>query len=173
LEAAAEIARQLRLRDMGGIIVVDFIDMRDKNNKEVVYEKMKEEMKSDRAKHTILKLSKFGLMEITRQRVRPEVTIATKEVCPTCNGTGKISASIAISDRIESDVDYILSKQNERTVSLCVHPYLYAYFTSGFISRRIKWLLKYHKWVRLIQDSSLGITEYRFISRHQEEITLS
>jgi ribonuclease G len=173
LEAATEIARQLRLRDMGGIIVVDFIDMRDKNNKDVVYEKMKDEMKSDRAKHTILKLSKFGLMEITRQRVRPEVTIATKEVCPTCNGTGKISASIAISDRIESDVDYILSKQNERTVSLCVHPYLYAYFTTGFISRRIKWLFKYHKWVRLIQDSSLGITEYRFISRNQEEITLS
>ncbi|MCS6832596.1 MAG: Rne/Rng family ribonuclease, partial [Flammeovirgaceae bacterium] len=136
LEACAEIARQLRLRDMGGIIVVDFIDMREKSNKDAVYERMKEEMASDRAKHTILKLSKFGIMEITRQRVRPEVVVSTKEVCPTCNGTGKISASIAISDRIESDLDYLLGKQNEKIVSLCVHPYLYAYFTTGLISRR-------------------------------------
>lgn len=170
LQAAKEVARQLRLRDMGGIIVVDFIDMRKAENKRQVYNKMKEEMKSDRSKFTILPLTKFGLMQITRQRVRPELNIVTKEKCPTCNGTGKIMASILVSDQIERNLDFILSKQNDRDVTISLHPYLYSYFTNGIISRRAKWFFKYNKWVKLEQDSSMGITEFKFRNKTGEEI---
>ncbi len=162
LEAAKEIARQLRLRDMGGIIVIDFIDMRKSENKRQVFQKMKEEMKDDRSKFTILPLSKFGLMQITRQRVRPELNIKTKEVCPTCDGTGKISASILVGDQIESYIDHLLTKQNEKKLTLAVHPFLYAYFTKGIYSKRVQWFFKYFRWVNIIEDSSLAITEYHF-----------
>ncbi len=114
LEAASEVARQLRLRDMGGIIVVDFIDMRKSENRKKVYDRIKEVMKDDRSKHTVLPLSKFGLLQITRQRVRPELNIATREVCPTCNGTGQITAAISIADQIEKTLDHILTAQNEK-----------------------------------------------------------
>jgi ribonuclease G len=168
LMAAKEIARQLRLRDMGGIVVVDFIDMKKAENKRKVYEKMKVEMQSDRSKFTILPLSRFGLMQITRQRVRPELNITTKEKCPTCDGTGAITPSILISDRIEQDLDYLLSKQNERGITLIVHPYLYSFFTAGIISRRVKWLFNYFKWVRIEKDSSLPITEYKFTNKEAD-----
>ncbi len=172
-EAAREIARQLRLRDMGGIIVIDFIDMRNAENKKLIYNTVKEEMgKSDRARHTVLPLSKFGLMQITRERVRPQMNIATKEVCPTCNGTGKITASILVSDQVEKNVDYLLVKQNEQKLVLALHPYLYAYFTSGIISLRMRWYLKYKRWVTLIRDSSLAMTEFKFLNRDGEEIEL-
>ena len=121
LEAAKEIARQLRLRDMGGIIVIDFIDMKKAENKRLVYDKMKEVMKGDRSKSTILPLTKFGLMQITRQRVRPELNITTKETCPTCNGTGKISATIGIADQVERALDFMLMKQNECNLLLSRH----------------------------------------------------
>lgn len=172
MEAAAEVARQLRLRDMGGIIVVDFIDMRRAENKRLVQQKMKEEMNGDRSKYTILPLSKFGLMQITRQRVRPEVNIATAEKCPTCNGTGAITASIHVADQIEYTLKHLLENQNERGISLVVHPYLYAYFTKGAPSIRFKWWLKYQKWVKVVEDSSLAITEYHFLNAMQEEIEL-
>ncbi len=169
-EAAREIARQLRLRDMGGIIVVDFIDMKRADNKKLIYKTIKDEMASDRSKHTVLPLSRFGLMQITRQRVRPEMNIVTKEVCPTCNGSGKISASILTSDTIERTIDHLLTQQNEKDITVVVHPYVYAYFTKGTISRRLKWYLRYFKWVKLIQDSSLAITEYKFVNKVGEEI---
>jgi ribonuclease G len=160
LEAAAEIARQLRLRDMGGIIVIDFIDMRRVENKRKLYAKMKEEMKDDRSKHTILQLSKFGLMEITRQRVRPELSIKTRESCPTCNGTGNVTASIQVSDQVENTVKYIFESQNERRITIVLHPYLYTYFSAGIFSRRFKWFMKYLRWVNLIEDSSKALNEY-------------
>ena len=172
LQAAKEVARQLRLRDMGGIIVVDFIDMRKAENKRKVFEKMKEEMKDDRSKFTVLPLTKFGLMQITRQRVRPELNIITKEKCPTCNGTGTISASILVSDKIEKHLEYILSTQNEKGVTIVLHPFLYAYYTKGIISKRVKWLFTYHKWVNIVQDSSMGITEYSFLNSQGAEIEL-
>ncbi len=173
IEAAKEIARQLRLRDMGGIIVVDFIDMKKADNKKLIYRTVKEEMAADRSKFTVLPLSKFGLMQITRQRVRPEMNITTREVCPTCHGTGKISASILVSDQIERNIEYLLSKQNEKDISVVVHPFIYAYFTKGTLSRRLKWFMKYFKWVKLIQDSSVAITEYRFYNKLGEEIDLN
>ena len=172
LQAAREIARQLRLRDMGGIIVIDFIDMKKVDNKKKVYHRMKEEMKPDRAKFTILPLSKFGLMQITRQRFRPELNIKTIEKCPTCNGTGKISASIAVSDQIEKHLDFLLLKQNEHNISIALHPYVHAYFKEGFFSRRMKWFLRYRQWIKLVSDSSLGITEFKFLNRLGEEIQL-
>ncbi|GAA4844741.1 Rne/Rng family ribonuclease [Algivirga pacifica] len=173
LEAASEIARQLRLRDMGGIIVIDFIDMKKAEHRKAVYDHMKKEMKTDRSKYTVLPLSKFGLMQITRQRVRPELNIKTQEKCPTCNGTGKISASIMISDQIETDVEYILGMQNEKNVTLYLHPYLYSYFNNGLISKRMKWFMKYFKWVKMVQDSSLGISDYRLENYLDEVIEIS
>ncbi|HYG37402.1 MAG TPA: Rne/Rng family ribonuclease [Cytophagales bacterium] len=170
VEACKEVSRQLRLRDMGGIIVIDFIDMKKPEHKRAIYEKMKDLMKTDRSKSTVLPLTKFGLMQITRQRVRPELNIATLEKCPTCNGTGTITASIIVSDQIEYNLDYILNKQNESTVTIAVHPYLHAYFTAGVVSIRLKWFLKYLKWIKIEKDSSLGVTEFKFRNKLGEEI---
>src|SRR5258706_9576001 len=173
LEAVREVARQLRLRDMGGIVVIDFIDMRNPDSKKLISQKMKDEMESDRAKHTVLPLSKFGLMQITRERVRPQMNIATKEVCPACNGTGKINASILIADQIEKNIEHLLVKQNEKNLVLALHPYLHAYFTGGFISQRMRWYLKHKRWVTLVKDSSLAMTEFKFLNRDGEEIELA
>ncbi len=173
LQAVAEIARQLRLRDMGGIIVIDFIDMRSGDNKKAVYDKMREVMKDDRAKHTILPLTKFGLMQITRQRVRPELNIATTEICPTCGGTGKVAPTVLVSDQVEHNIEYVLVKQNEKKLTVALHPYLAAYFTQGFPSRRMKWLFKYKRWVNLEKDSSLGLVDYHFYNKAGETIELS
>jgi ribonuclease G len=172
-EAAREIARQLRLRDMGGIIVVDFIDMKNPEHKRLIYKIMKEELAQDKAKSTVLPLSKFGLMQITRERVRPQLNIVTMEVCPACNGTGKIGASILVSDQIERQLEYLIRKQNERHLVLAVHPYLYAYFTKGFPSVRMRWFFTYWRWIRLEENTSLGITEFKFLNREGEEIQLS
>lgn len=172
-EAAKEIARQLRLRDMGGIIVIDFIDMKRPENKKLIQDIMKDEMKTDRSKYTILPLTKFGLMQITRQRVRPEMNVVTAENCPTCGGTGKITASIAISDIIEHHLEHILEKQNEKKPTILLHPFLHAYFTKGFPSIRMKWFFKYKTWVNLIQDTSFGITDFKFLNDHSEPIELN
>ena len=174
LEAAKEIARQLRLRDMGGIIVVDFIDMRSQDGRKLIYKTMKDEMgNNDRAKHTVLPLSKFGLMQITRERVRPQMNIITKEVCPTCNGTGSITASILITDQIEQHIEHLFVKQNETELVLALHPFLYAYYTKGIISKRVKMFFKYKRWVKIVKDSSLGITEFHFLNKDGEEIDVA
>lgn len=173
LEAAKEVARQLRVRDMGGIIVIDFIDMRKLDNKKMLFGKMKDEMEPDRSKFTILPLSKFGLMQITRQRVRPEMNITTQESCPTCGGTGKITASILVADNIEHTLDYLLTKQNEHKITIVLHPYLFAYFTKGWRNTRMKWFFKYNKWINLIEDSSLPVTEFKFLNVEMEEIEVN
>jgi ribonuclease G len=170
VEATKEIARQIRLRDMGGIIVVDFIDMKTADHRRLIYEQMKGEMKGERSKYTILPLSKFGLMQITRQRVRPEINVLTSEVCPTCGGSGRVTASILVADTIENTLDYILDKQNEKNLTLVLHPYLYAYYLQGFPSKRLRWLFKYKRWVRLVKDSSLGMSEYKFLNGQSEAI---
>lgn len=172
LEAAKEVARQLRLRDMGGIIVIDFIDMRKVENKKLIYDRMRDEMKGERAKYTILPLSKFGLMQITRQRVRPERDITTSEVCPTCNGTGKVQASIVVADIVEANLDFLINKQNERKLQLAVHPFLFAYFTKGLPSRQMKWYMRYRTWTKLVEDSTLGITDFRFMNASGQTIEL-
>ena len=153
--------------------MIDFIDMKKADNKKMIFDIMREEMKGDRSKFTILPLTKFGLMQITRQRVRPEMNIVTREVCPTCGGTGTIQASVLITDVIEGNLDYILTKQNERGIQIVLHPFLHAYFTKGILSKQRRWYLKYKSWVTLIKDSSLGITEFKFQNKSGDEIELS
>lgn len=172
LTAAREVARQLRLRDMGGIVVVDFIDMRSATDREKVMDAMREAMKPDRARFSILPISKFGLMQITRQRVRPEQNIVTAEVCPTCGGTGTINASILVTDEIDRVVEDLLVAQNMGSITLAVHPFLYAFYTKGIISRQMKWYLRYYKWVKLTKDTSLGLTDFRVTDERGEEIEL-
>jgi ribonuclease G len=172
-EAAVEIARQLRLRDMGGIVVVDFIDMKKVDNKRDVHEALKDEMKTDRSKYTVLPISKFGLSQITRQRVRPEMNVVTREACPTCSGTGTIQASIAVTDLIENNLEYLLTKQNEPKISIILHPFIYAYYKEGFVSKQMKWFFKYKKWINLIKDSSLGMVEYHFLDVNGNDIELN
>lgn len=170
LEAAAEIARQLRLRDLGGIIIIDFIDMKLPENKKTVFEAMEKHMAQDRAKHTILPISKFGLMQITRQRVKPEMTISVAEDCPTCKGTGKIGASMLILEDIEKNLLYLINHQH-KGLSITVHPILYAYLTKGFLaSRQWKWYFKFKRWIKLKADNNYHLTEYRFFDANDEEI---
>jgi len=172
VEAAKEIARVLQLRDMGGIVCIDFIDMHDRANNKELYARLKEAMSKDRAKHNIIPPSKFGVVEITRQRVRPETDINTSEMCPTCNGTGEVQASILYAEEIETNLDYLLKERNEKGVTLQVHPYLEAYFTKGLVSRQMKWFLKYRKWVPVRGISANHLLQYSFIGKNNEEITL-
>lgn len=173
LEAAAEIARQLRLRDMGGIIVVDFIDMIDAKNRRALFQRLKEEMAKDRAKHTILPPSKFGLVQITRQRVRPEMTIETLEQCPSCKGTGKIGPSIIITDEIENNIKYLFQEQNEKQVTLEVHPFVHAFLTKGmFSSLRNKWQRKYARKINVKKNNDFPFLEYHLYDRNGEELKI-
>ncbi|CAN1555629.1 CafA Ribonucleases G and E [Flavobacteriaceae bacterium] len=160
--AAAEIARQLRLRDMGGIIVVDFIDLSNPENRKVLYDFLKEEMSDDKAKHKILPPSKFGLVQITRQRVRPEVNIETREEDPN-NDKGDIEAPILIIDRIISDLDRIVKMHPN--VVLNVHPFVGAYLTKGLPSIRSKWFFEYKKWVKIIPRDAYTYFEYHFFDK--------
>lgn len=128
-------------------------------------------MAKDRAKHNILPPSKFGLIQITRQRVRPEMNIVTVEKCPTCGGTGEIQASVLIMDQIENNLRYILKDQNEPQVTLCVHPYLEAYITKGiFTSLRRKWSSKFGKKIKVRAVSSYTFLEYHFLNKNEDEI---
>jgi ribonuclease G len=170
--AAREVARQLRLRDIGGIIVIDFIDMKSPENRQKIYEVVKEELKNDRSKSTVLPISKFGLMQITRQRVRPEQNIITGEVCPTCGGTGKITASILVTDEIEAAVDDLFVSHNHKNLTVYLHPFVYAYYTKGIISKQVKMFFKYFRWVSLVKDTSLGITDFKVMDDRGEEIEL-
>jgi ribonuclease G len=172
LEAAGEIARQLRLRDMGGIIVIDFIDLKSAGNKKKVYDKLKDEMATDRAKHKILPMSKFGLVQLTRQRVRPEMNVSTTEVCPMCKGTGESGASILIMDEIEANLDYIITNLNLPKVTLMVHPYIESHIKIGLFNMRMKWYMKYKKWITVLGDASFFFSEYHFLNASGEEITL-
>lgn len=170
IAAAFEIARQLKLRDMGGIIVVDFIDMHESEHKQLVYEKIKEAMATDRAKHNILPLSKFGLMQITRQRVRPELNVQTLEKCPTCRGTGDISPNIVFEEEIFNNISFLVNNQALRYITIKVHPYVAAYLLKGFRSKRLQWSVKLRCWVRIIAVPSYTYLEHHFYYRDDEEI---
>jgi ribonuclease G len=172
LAAAEEIARQLRLRDMGGIIVIDFIDMQSSEHKQKVNEKIKQAMENDRAKHSILPLSKFGLMQITRQRVRPEMHISTTEKCPTCNGSGEISPSILFVDKIENQIGTILEKGNHKHLVLKLHPYVASFITKGLIPLYLKWRFRFKTRIKVISISSYDFLEYHIFDPKGEEITV-
>lgn len=173
MEAAEEIARQLRLRDIGGLIVIDFIDMRSRKNRYKLNKAMKDFMEKDRAQHTILHLSKFGLMQITRERTRPAVKIDTSEDCPTCGGTGKITSSILIIDDIERDLEYILKSRPKSRLILQVHPYLDAYVKRGIPSLQMNWYMKYGKWIKVRPVNKLPLTQWKFFDGEMDEIRLN
>jgi len=172
LGAADELARQLRLRDMGGIIVVDFIDMNLAEDRQLLYERMCENMKKDRARHNILPLSKFGLMQITRQRVRPAMDVAVEENCPTCHGTGKIKSSILFTDQLESKIDRLVNKIGIRKFTLHVHPYVAAFINQGVISLKRRWQLKYGFGVRVIANQKMAFLQYEFYDDKREFIDM-
>lgn len=172
LAAAKEIARQLRLRDMGGIIVVDFIDMDNADNRQKLYDFMREAMAEDRARHNILPLSKFGLMQITRHRVRPVLDIAVAEDCPVCYGKGKISPSILFTDKLEDKIAYLVKKLRVKKFSLHVHPYVAAFINSGSPSLKWRWKMKYSLGFKLIPNQSLALLEYRIFDDKRNEIDL-
>ncbi len=167
--AAEEIARQLRLRDIGGIIVIDYIDMHSYENKQKIFQYMRELMKEDRTKHNILPLSKIGLMQITRQRVRPATDIETKETCPTCEGTGEITPSILFIDEIENHLQYMINKYPKK-ISMHVHPYIEGYLKKGIKSKQIKWLLKFKRFVKIVPVVTYNFLEYRFYNKEGNEL---
>ena len=172
LRAADEIARQLRLRDMGGIIVIDFIDMNKADHRQKLYEHMREVMANDRARHNILPLSKFGLMQITRQRVRPAMDIVTSEECPSCHGKGEVQPSLLFTDTLHEKLDYLVNTLNIKHFVLYVHPYVAAYLKKGFPSLYRKWQLEFGFTFRIIPDESLAYLAYRVVDRERNEIDL-
>ena len=171
LEAAEEIARQMRLRDLGGIIVVDFIDMKLPDNKKKLTDAMDHFMRADRAKHAVLPLTKFGLMQVTRQRMKPEMNINTSEVCPSCQGTGKISSTLILEDEIAKNLNYLIMQKHKK-LTIEVHPILYTYLTSGFSSIRFKWMWKYKQNIKIKANANNYLTEFRFFDDSSEEIKL-
>ena len=172
MEAATEIARQLRLRDMGGIIVVDFIDMQSQDNKQQLYDKVKDVMAGDRTKHNILPLTKFGLMQITRQRVRPEMTIVTNEKCPSCQGTGETKPTILFTDELERGLSFIVDKIKTRKLILNVHPFVASYLKKGLFPVFRKWNFKYKISLKIQAVTSYHMLEYHFYDHFNNEIDL-
>jgi ribonuclease G len=170
LLAAEEIARQLRVRDIGGIIVVDFIDMHNSENKLLLYNKIQKLMENDRAKHNILPLTKFGLMQITRQRVRPELNIKNDEICPTCHGSGHISPSTVFDSQLKSQIAYFISKNKDKHLTVAVHPYVAAYLNKGFPSLKMKWSFQYKCYIKIKADSSFSYLESKIYNENGEKL---
>lgn len=172
LGAADELARQLRLRDMGGIIVVDFVDMNLAEDRQMLYERMCKNMQKDRARHNILPLSKFGLMQITRQRVRPAMDVNVEEDCPTCFGKGKIKSSILFTDQLESKIDRLVNKIGIKKFYLHVHPYVAAFINQGVFSLKRRWQMKYGLGVRIVPSQKLAFLQYEFYDMQRQFIDM-
>ena len=168
--AADELAHQLRLRDIGGIIIVDFIDMDSKEHQQQLYDHMRKLMERDRARHNVLPLSKFGLMQITRQRVRPAVEMEVMEVCPTCMGKGKVQPTLLFTDQVQEDIEH-MSEHFGQGLRLHLHPFVYAYATRGlFTSLASKWKRKYG--IKVIENQSLGMLETRFFDKQGKQLQM-
>ena len=170
LKAADEIARQLRLRDMGGIIVIDFIDMNKAEHRQALYDHMREVMANDRARHNILPLSKFGLMQITRQRVRPALDITTSETCPSCYGKGEIQPSLLFTDKLGEKLDYLVNNLQVKKFTMYVHPYVDAYIKKGMFSLYGRWRRKYGRSFKILADESLAYLQYKVFDDQKKEI---
>ncbi|MDE6670084.1 MAG: Rne/Rng family ribonuclease, partial [Muribaculaceae bacterium] len=172
LKAADEIARQLRLRDMGGIIVIDFIDMAKPEHRQTLFDHMREVMANDRARHNILPLSKFGLMQITRQRVRPALDITTAETCPSCYGRGEVQPSLLFTDKLDEKLDYLVNHLQIKKFVMYVHPYVEAYIKKGLFSLYGTWRRRYGRNFKIVADESLAYLQYRVIDAEQKEVDL-
>ena len=161
LEAAREIAKQLRLRDIGGIIVVDFIDLRDDKNRKKIYDELKKEFKKDRAKTNVIGMSDFGLVQITRQRIRPSVVNSVSKVCPTCGGSGSVVSQDTIVTDIESWISKFKYSTEYRAVDIYINPYLRSYLTRGLFSLRFKWMMKYKLKISFVPDETISLNEFK------------
>lgn len=168
LEAAREIVRQIRLRDLGGLIVVDFIDLEDERNKKKLYDELRREFRKDRAKVTVLPMTEFGLVQITRQRIRQSVLQSFSEPCPSCSGSGLVPSKSTIISRIERWIRRFKSESKEFRLTLRVHPSIAAELTEGTLSRLRKMMLKFFVLIKLEEDPSLAVDNFRFISRKQK-----
>ena len=173
LRAADEIARQLRLRDMGGIIVIDFIDMNKAEHRQALYDHMREIMANDRARHNILPLSKFGLMQITRQRVRPALDVVTAEKCPSCFGKGEVQPSLLFTDTLKEKLEYLINDLKVNNFIMYVHPYVDAYLKKGLVSLSRRWKLELGGKFKIMPDQSLAYLEYRVLDRDKNVIELA
>jgi len=172
VEAAREIARLLRLRDMGGIIAIDFIDLYDANNRRELHKALKDAMADDKAKHNVLPPSRFGVIELTRQRVRPETEIDTSESCPTCGGTGEVGAPVLIIDSIENALNYLMVEKDMAGLTLHVHPFIAAYLTKGLPSIRHKWWWRWRKWVKVSAEGAGQYLDFRVVDASGRDIPL-
>lgn len=171
IRAADEIARQLRLRDMGGIIVIDFIDMNKAEHRQELYDHMREVMANDRARHNILPLSKFGLMQITRQRVRPVLDIVTEETCPSCFGKGTVQPSLLFTDVVKEKIEYVSTQLGLNNFRVYLHPYVDAYLKKGWLlSESAKWRRSLGKKFKIYPDESLAYLQYRFVDADGNEV---
>ncbi|GHT82648.1 hypothetical protein FACS189467_8010 [Bacteroidia bacterium] len=168
--AAEEIARQLRLRDMGGIIVIDFIDLYSAANRKNLFRRMIELMENDHTKHHILPLTKFGLMQITRHRVRPEMRIRTVEQCPCCNGSGKTGPTLLFDRQIETQVAYFSSERKQKSLTLHLHPYIATYLRKGLISQVLRWQIKYRCRIKIVASQKCAYLESHFYDKKGEEL---
>ena len=165
LAAAKEIARQLRLRDLGGIVIIDFIDLHKQQNRQLLYEELQKLLVTDKAKHTILPLTKFGLMQITRQRVRPVAVQDVTDVCPTCNGTGKIQPTVLLDKKIENQISYLTQDRKHKFIELRVSPYVSSYLKRGLWSLRLRWMWRYKCRLRITADQSVGIIDIHYLDK--------
>lgn len=172
MRAADEIARQLRLRDMGGIIVIDFIDMAKVEHRQKLYEHMREIMANDRARHNILPLSKFGLMQITRQRVRPALDIVTAETCPSCYGKGQVQPSLLFTDTLREKLEYLVNGLNQSGFTMYIHPFVDAYIKKGLVSTYRKWRMELGRKFKILPDQSLAYLQYKVLDKDRNEIDL-
>ncbi|MBD9301535.1 MAG: ribonuclease E/G, partial [Alistipes senegalensis] len=170
LAAAKEIARQLRLRDLGGIVIIDFIDLHKAQNKQALFDEMVKLMATDKAKHTVLPLTKFGLMQITRQRVRPVAVESVSDVCPTCNGSGKIEPTVLLDKKIENQISFLTQDRGHKFIKLVVSPYVAAFLRKGFWSLRRRWEWKYKVRLEIAEDQSVGIVEVHYHDKKDNDL---
>ena len=170
LAAAAEIARQIRLRDWGGLVIVDFIDMHKAQNRQLLYEEMQRLMATDKAKHTILPLSKFGLMQITRQRIRPVAVSNTEDICPTCGGTGKVEPTILLDRKIENQISLLAVERGHKFIRLVVSPYVAAFLKKGFFSLRRQWAWRYKCRIKVEASQGVGMIDVRYEDKDGNDI---
>jgi ribonuclease G len=173
LECAVEIARLLRLRDMGGIICVDFIDMQNKDNQKKLHDALRDAMKDDKAKHNVLAPSRFGVVEITRERVKPVTQVQTTEKCPSCHGKGVVEASVLYTDQLENEVRVLGQEMGVKEFVMQVHPMVEAYLTKGWWNNLKKsWQKKYGVKIKLEASTSSELLQSKYFSTKGEEILI-
>lgn len=170
LVAIRKIFPLLRLLNIGGMIIVDCISMKDSKNQDILYQEAKRLAREDTAKIKVLPLTEFGLMQITRERTRPIAHLVSQEICPTCRGSKTIQNSLVISLQIEKMLHFLIKKQKQRKITLVLHPYLHAYFTKGMLSKQWHWYLRYFQWIKLVPNQTIPITTYQFLNEKKKLI---